>query len=516
MEGAEKPVIAIYDVRGIQDYIFRTNSLKEIIGASLIVKNLVKSEFETAVLNQNFNKTEIILDWENAENLELKFYNDNQIKVEVLYYGGGNLVVLFRNEKICRDVSTAMSKDVIKKAYGLSLAYAYIEVTGDYQNDWKNLKDKLATVKATTPLTKPAGVLPIVQYDRITGFPLSKIVKEQERTKKVTFEAYQKLKKYENDQNEEKYMKQFDKMRTAKDEGLIAIVHIDGNSMGMNIGEIMRNAPNYEQATKAMREISKNIHQVFEKDAVEGVIKKIPEICKNHKVENLIKDGELPFRLIIGAGDDITFVCNERISLDIVKEYIYEIRSKYMYNNKYQFSACAGIAIVHSHFPFYKAYKIAEDCCQSAKKRAKNEGMINGKIGNFVDFQYCYSSNIGSLDDLREKNYKNIEGKNLITRPYGIYENEEELTDEQRKFSLSNFEDNLNAVSSIARNTAKELRDYSYKSEASLRTIFKRLIKKRSFKPKENAGIDEYYDALEFLDIFAVNKKEVNNSEKKL
>ena len=60
MEGAEKPVIAIYDVRGIQDYIFRTNSLKEIIGASLIVKNLVKSEFETAVLNQNFNKTEMI------------------------------------------------------------------------------------------------------------------------------------------------------------------------------------------------------------------------------------------------------------------------------------------------------------------------------------------------------------------------------------------------------------------------------------------------------------------------
>ena len=31
----------MYDVRGIQDYVFRTNKMKEIIGASLLVEDLV-------------------------------------------------------------------------------------------------------------------------------------------------------------------------------------------------------------------------------------------------------------------------------------------------------------------------------------------------------------------------------------------------------------------------------------------------------------------------------------------
>ena len=85
----EKPVIAIYDVRGIQDYIFRTNALKEIVGASLIVDNLIIDEFKNA--SKNFEPKEIILDWENAG--ELQFETNTSIKIEVLYYGGGNMLM---------------------------------------------------------------------------------------------------------------------------------------------------------------------------------------------------------------------------------------------------------------------------------------------------------------------------------------------------------------------------------------------------------------------------------------
>ena len=510
----EKPIIAIYDVRGIQDYVFRTNALKEIVGASLIVDNLIINEFEKAVANQKLEQSTVILNWQNTK--ELQFEENTSIQIEVLYYGGGNLVVLFRNENLCKNVSMQMAKSIIKNAYGLSLAYAYIEKTDDYQTDWKNLKDKLATVKATTPLNKPTGIIPIVQYDRITGFPLSKTIIENGRSKKVTYEAYQKIEKYNNDKSNTRYMKQFDKMRTDNQEGLIAIVHIDGNSMGQNIGEIMKNATNYREATNAMREISMNIHKVFEIDAINTVMDNMENICKNHNVEHLIKNNEVPFRPVIGAGDDITFVCNERISLDIVKEYINAIRRGNMYNGKYPFSACAGIAIVHSHYPFYKAYQIAEECCQSAKKRAKNEGMINGKIGNFVDFQYCYSSNIGDFNEHRKKNYQNIEGKTLIKRPYGIYSNEEkeELRNSKQKnnFDIDNFEENVKFFNKISRNRAKDIRDYYYKSEGNIKTLFTRLRSKEvniEKQPFDENGVAEYYDALEFLDIY--KKKEVND-----
>ncbi len=37
----EKAVLAMYDVRGIQSYIFKSNAAKEIIGASVIVANVI-------------------------------------------------------------------------------------------------------------------------------------------------------------------------------------------------------------------------------------------------------------------------------------------------------------------------------------------------------------------------------------------------------------------------------------------------------------------------------------------
>ena len=134
-----KPVIAIYDVRGIQDYIFRTNKVKEIVGASLIVDNLVISEFKNAIKqNSNISENEIILDWESKE--PLIFEDNESIKIEILYYGGGNLVVLFRNEEVAQEISIEMSKNILKNAYGLSLNYAYVSKTDDKESANTNLE----------------------------------------------------------------------------------------------------------------------------------------------------------------------------------------------------------------------------------------------------------------------------------------------------------------------------------------------------------------------------------------
>ena len=36
-----KEVLAMHDVRGIQSYIFKTNKIKEIIGASVVIDNII-------------------------------------------------------------------------------------------------------------------------------------------------------------------------------------------------------------------------------------------------------------------------------------------------------------------------------------------------------------------------------------------------------------------------------------------------------------------------------------------
>ena len=37
-----QPVLAMYDIRGKQDFIFRTNKLQEIVGGSWIIRDLYK------------------------------------------------------------------------------------------------------------------------------------------------------------------------------------------------------------------------------------------------------------------------------------------------------------------------------------------------------------------------------------------------------------------------------------------------------------------------------------------
>src|SRR5699024_11600944 len=102
----------------------------------------------------------------------------------------------------------------------------------------------------------------------------------------VTYEAYQKLVKAKESSNSgDLYIKEFDKMRTSKEEGLIAIVHIDGNSMGANIREIMNGTSTYKDAVYKMRKISKDIHEVFEVIALGHVNNKIVDICYRHGIE---------------------------------------------------------------------------------------------------------------------------------------------------------------------------------------------------------------------------------------
>lgn len=507
----EKQVIAIYDIRGIQNYIFKTNKVKEIVGASKIVRQLMIKEFEQAVYKQiatkKIEKKQVVLNWEEVDNYSFDCHQD--IQIEVLYYGGGNLVVLFRREKLCQEVSMEMAKSIIKNAYGLSLVYAYVEKTEHYQEDWKNLKERLSTIKSVTPPNQPAGIVPIVQYDSTTLSPLSKEVNHT----KVTYEAYYKMMKY-NDKNEEENdsMLEFDRMRTSEGEGLIAIVHIDGNSMGMNIRNILSHSTTYEEAVYQMRSISKNIHEAFEIKAIEDVKNKLPEICKKHGISYTKK---FPFRPLIQAGDDITFVCNERIALDLVMEFIHSIRTGYMYQEKYPFSACAGIAIIHSHYPFYKGYKMAEECCKSAKSRAKKEGMIDGQIANFVDFEYDNSTREVSLEKSRELSYRNLDDYSLLKRPYGIYNDleKEKLTEEQQQFSIDDFFKNLQLFSSISHNVAKSFRDAYYDAKSEIDIAFKQHAIKTgtnydsSFVKIGGEMVANYYDAIEFLDIFRIQEE---------
>lgn len=226
----DKEVLAMYDVRGIQSYIFKTNKAKEIIGASVLVANIItdglekyKKELDTA------EQSHYMTDWQNDD--PTAFLKDLSIEMQVMFIGGGNAYVLFRHGAVCQKVNRFLAKHVLDETYSLNLAVAVIEKTESYNKDYNHINDEMRRIKAYMPLAQPVGAMPFMAVDSITGYPITYM----ENNKYYCTESKLKRQAFPKDERE----KVFDDMVTGKgDNSLLAVCHIDGNSMGKRIKKI--------------------------------------------------------------------------------------------------------------------------------------------------------------------------------------------------------------------------------------------------------------------------------------
>ena len=422
-----KEVLAMYDVRGIQNYIFGTNRIRDIIGASDLVEDIILSGLCEVCQKHGWSSEKYLLDWEQDDGEA--FLRDDSIQMQVLFVGGGNAYVLFRTGKICETVNRDLAKYVLEHTYSLNLAVAVVEKTEDYSVDYRNINLRMREIKAVMPQVKPMGAFPFMPVDSATGYPLASY--DHEAGEYVSTESALK-RTYRIRNKHEDPVAILDNMVTKKgDNSVLAVVHIDGNGMGNRIREIMQDKQGYPEAIRAMRQISKSLKYEF-KDCYEQMCVRIDEdLAERIKPDSV---GKL-YRKIIVAGDDITFICNAKAALYAVKVFMQCLSTKCMYHDcalsetdnrkKYALSACAGIAFFHSHFPFSDAYEVAESCCESAKaaaKLAQNRagGCKEGMIGNYVDFQMCNHLKAADLSSYREKQYRMPDGLTMCFRPYYV------------------------------------------------------------------------------------------------
>lgn len=462
----EKEVLAMYDVRGIQKYIYRTLKLKDAMGASILIEDIIMKALKYACKKLQIKKCN--LEWfdENGP----KDYDENE-DVTVLYIGGGNAFVRFKRRKLCTDINRQMSKYVIEQTYSLQLAVAIVDISGDYQIDYQEIYKEMNRVKSDMTDSKPLSALPIMEIELKTGFPAIDVSEYKEKIDKVRVESnvsketYLKILKKNKKVEEDDIDKLLDSYARRGEDSRIAVVHIDGNNMGLRIRKLIEGMTEYKDAVKEMRKISYNIKNSY-LDTFEEMKKHFEDLnTRNDKVKRFV-------RKVIVAGDDITYVCNAYIAFDTVKYFCDKISRLTMNKgkdelninendiNEYGFTVCAGVAFIRSHFPFNVGYKVAEAYCDSAKDMAKNdknkayfsidengncrdidlkeyeEGMKEvvetgnsgtdkkvryfEKTGNFVDFQICKNIQCQDLEQIRKDEYITASGENLLVRPYYI------------------------------------------------------------------------------------------------
>ena len=222
----------------------------------------------------------------------------------------------------------------------------------------------------------------------------------------------------------------------------VGLIHADGNGFGAIFSQFEKALPEDKREddrayADTLRGFSKAIDDVAYsalKDAIKAVE---PFAAKNEKIT---VPSVLP--LIVG-GDDITVLCDGSFALVLAVEIL---RNFEKFSSKdpcitdvlqnmniddigpKRLSACAGVTLIKSHYPFSTAYHLTEQLTTATKKEVKRV-MVDDQGKSIscsaLDFHVTYDTGEVDLDSIRahltEHGYLEENGTlHIIRRPDGV------------------------------------------------------------------------------------------------
>ncbi len=412
----------LIDSVSIQSYIFSSNKLKENIGASFIIEKLLFNEVMIATLKGKFND-QFANDWENNPG-DIKI-GKGDIQCEIEYIGGGNALVLFKDDSHAQWFIREYSTEVLLRFPGIRLAFGVDTQFDVTENGFQDSRMRLNEALIKNKSHEFRNVVPF-KHGIVEDCPLSSEAQERKQPSDdnrfisamshVKFEAckisQESINATYKDELKDCYCltDELDKLGQPADKGYIAVVHVDGNGMGQRFMACKDLAD--------LRKLSIEVSKLAE-NAMKELIAYTVQLFDGKKLNkengyDLRKDGQkriLPIRPIIVGGDDITFVCEGRLGVHLAEKLI-EFMTNYKIGHD-TIAACAGIAIVHTKYPFYRAYTLAEELTAKAKNASRKEK------SSWLSFLISSGGFSGSLEDVIDQKFSTPNGS-LYGGPYRV------------------------------------------------------------------------------------------------
>ncbi len=353
-------------VQGIQGFIFKTNKLQEIVGASEIVKG-IEEEF-----SQNYSPTEIILN------------------------AAGNIKATFDNKEALEKVVLEFPKRIMQQAYGISISQAVVKFDGDEPSqDVLNLLEQRLKVQRNRVANSLDLSLNIMELNTSTAKPIVEYRTIKKRNTPLDRATEQKLQAYDRFLKKNPHLKEFGDISSfSNGKNKIAVIHADGNGLGALLPTLSKRGIKLSEFSKALDEAT-------------------------HTAFNRAKDDTMSIRDVILGGDDMVVVCNANDALRFTKNFLQYFEEETTEKIGSKLTACAGVAFTNEKYPFHYAVNLAEELCSQTKKHAK--ALNRDDVPSSLMFHNIQSSNFHSWDRFVEDELTIRNDEKTIYCDFGPY-----------------------------------------------------------------------------------------------
>ena len=485
-------------VQGIQNFIFKTNELMHIVGASELVEYICTSAFNE--------------------------YRGSAGEEGFVVKAAGNIKFIFNSESDCKKAVREFPKKVMTMAPGITISQTVVKLNTDSDEEFEKAID-CAEENLKKQRNKPASSITLgwmgMKRANNTGLPVTFLSGEN------------KNKEYQDDATHAKigyndvfklceksfgipYLLRKNIAYNISDITLrndwIAVIHADGNGLG-NVVRIVG------KKREKFREFSSMLN--------------VATIEAAHIAFSCIKDkfdmnGLIPVRPVVLGGDDMTVIIRGDLAIPYTKSFLKAFEQKtqeklghilreekVFANNEDKLTACAGIAFTKSSYPFYYGYELAEQLCAQAKKDTKKrvESSPNHLPYSCLMFHKVQDSFIISYDDIIKRELSVGDNPLFKAGPYYIHEAGKKHTiDELERVSHKLDEESKDGVKSGIRQwISLRLKD---KNQADQRKERMKVIFAKENKSivdmltEENDGTCIAYDVLAYHTIMNQRTKD--------
>jgi hypothetical protein len=420
-------------VQGIQGFIFETNELREIIGASEIVEDISSRLFHELVGVKDFKEEDLILG------------------------AAGGIRYLFSDKNLCEQIVYQFPSKVQQMATGITVSQAVVRIEGNLEADHINELERRLIIQRNKKHALMVPGLMVSERSRKTGNAGTVWQKPQKNSNAEVRDLaqYQKGKMAENARTAlldkmipgktikaKEFSFEMDEL-AGKEGGWVAVVHADGNDLGRRImeikDEIERKSADSKKVYRLLSNTLADVTNAAAQDAFNTVV------LSNWDREKT----KLPVRPVVLGGDDITVMIRGDLALDFTHTFL----KSFQRHSLEQFaaferetgieafsnglSACAGISYVKPKYPFHYAVRLAESLCKHAKKVAKDLPAKNATTPACLVYHKVHSSFVEKYSTIIKKELSGNGGVRYDHGPYFLEPQANYATIQDLKFWLS-------------------------------------------------------------------------------